>query len=245
MNNLFVYVYYDNDTPFYVGMGKDKRHLDHIKYANRAIAKNAQRNKLSHKLNKIIKMLEENRLPEVKIVYNNLTIEQAQNYERKLITQYGRADLGLGPLTNMTNGGEGVHGRTTMISPDGTPVSVLKEDKAAYEAIGYHHFNKGRKHSDDVNKRKAGPWAGGTRPEHGDKIRLAAANGAYQTRPSRGAHSESTLEKMRAPKKKREGYQNKRWYHSLSLQLELCSNKQPDWSDIQFGRLPKPSYKLL
>ena len=55
--NHFVYVYYDQEVPFYVGMGKGNRHLDHIKYAQRAIDTNAQRNKLSHKLNKIIKLL--------------------------------------------------------------------------------------------------------------------------------------------------------------------------------------------
>ena len=240
MNTHFVYVYYDDsNTPFYVGMGQGSRHLDHIKYAKNAIKVNAPRNKLSHKLNKIIKLLSNNIEPRIDLVYTNLSITDARLIEAKLISQIGRADLGTGTLTNLTNGGDGVVGRTTMIAPDGSSVSIIKEDKLAYEALGYTHFNKNRKHSDEVNKRKAAPWAGSTRPGHGDKVKKAAELGAYKNRPSRGPHSEKTLEKMRAPKKKREGYQGRKWYHSVMLKQEACINTTPIWPDVREGRLPK------
>lgn len=239
MSKHFVYIYYDHDTPFYVGMGFGIRHTDHIRYAQRAIDTNAQRNRLSHKLNKIIKIMSEGRMPRIELVDQGLTVDQARDRERELIAQYGRADLGLGPLTNLTNGGDGVQGRTTMIAPDGTSISILKEDKPAYEAIGYHHFNRGRKHSNEVNQRKAAPWAGGTRPDHGAKVKAAAERGAFKNRPHRGPHSESTLTKMRAPKTKRAGYQNRQWYHSPLLNQEACINQQPDWPDVQPGRLPR------
>jgi hypothetical protein len=238
--NHFVYVYYDQEVPFYVGMGKETRHLDHIRYAQRAIDTNAQRNKLSHKLNKIIKLLTEDRLPDIRIEYSGLTVEEARIKEQELIKKYGRADLGLGTLTNLTNGGDGVQGRTTMISPKGEHVSILKEDKEAYEAIGYIHFNKGRKHSEEVNKRKAAPWTGKTRPEHGKKIKEAAARGAFKGRKKCGSHAEETLVKMRMPKIKRSGYQNRQWYHSIQLCQEKCINTVPDWPDVKRGRLPKP-----
>jgi hypothetical protein len=237
----FIYIYYDNDIPFYVGMGHGRRHLDHIRYAKNAIDTGAHRNRLSHKLNKIIKIISEGRMPKIDIVERGLTIIQAQNREKELIAFYGRADLEKGTLTNLTDGGEGVHGRTTMVSPNGDRISILKEDKPAYEAIGYRHFNLGRKHSHETNQRKAAPWKGGTRPEHGDKIRAAAERGAYKNRPSRGAHSESTLSKMRKPKTKREGYQHRHWYHSIALCCEACINVKPTWPDVQPGRLPKSS----
>lgn len=235
----FVYVYYDKDIPFYVGMGQGNRHLDHIRYAQRAIDTGAQRNKLSHKLNKIIKILAENRLPEIRIEYKELTEEQARVKEIELIKKYGRVDLGTGTLTNLTDGGDGVQGRTTMISPDGESVSILKEDKEEYESIGYVHFNKGRRHSQEVNKRKRAPWTGKTRPGHGQKVKAAAARGAFKGRKSRGPHTEETLIKMRMPKTKREGYQNRQWYHSIQLWEEKCINTVPEWPDVKKGRLPK------
>jgi hypothetical protein len=240
MNNHFVYIYYDeNNIPFYVGLGQGARHLDHIKYAKTAVRAGVPRNKLSHKLNKIIKMLSNNIVPRIEFAYTNVSVRDARLYETALILQHGRVDLGTGTLTNLTNGGDGVVGRTTMIAPDGSSVSILKEDKPAYEEMGYIHFNKNRKHSDEVNKRKAGPWTGGTRPEHGNKIKKAAQEGAYKNRSSRGSHSEKTLEKMRAPKKKRAGYQGRKWYHSTTLKQEACINSQPNWPDVQPGRLPK------
>lgn len=241
MNNHFVYVYYDGTTPFYVGMGSQNRHLDHIKYARRAIANAVPRNKLSHKLNKIINLLLKQSEPRIEFAEKNLTVEAAKSLEIQLISEFGRADLGLGPLTNLTNGGDGVIGRTTMIGPDGQVLSILKEDKLAYEAIGFRHFNKNRKHSPETNRKKSAPWAGLTRPEHGAKIKEAAARGAFKNRKSRGPHSEDTLVKMRAPKIKREGYQNRRWYHSPMLNQEQCINTIPDWPDVQTGRLPKKS----
>lgn len=241
----YVYVYYDNHTPFYVGMGKKNRHLDHIKSARRALDLNIQRNKLSHKLNKIIKIMGEKRLPEIKIEYSELTLSEAREKEKELIKKYGRADLGLGPLTNLTNGGEGVHGRTTMIAPNGARVSILAEDKPVYEENGYIHFNKGRKHSEEVNKRKAGPWKGKTRPEHGLKVKEAAARGAYKKRKIRGPLSEETLDKMRKPKSKKDGYQNRQWYYSLILNEEKCINITPNWPDVKKGRLPKQPSRTL
>ena len=47
---------------------------------------------------------------EVVILQENLTWEQACDLERKMITFYGRRDKGLGPLVNMTDGGDGAQG---------------------------------------------------------------------------------------------------------------------------------------
>jgi len=47
----------------------------------------------------------------VEILFDNLTWEQACKKEKELIREYGRRDLGLGPLVNMTDGGDGAIGR--------------------------------------------------------------------------------------------------------------------------------------
>jgi hypothetical protein len=47
---------------------------------------------------------------EVKILYENLTENEAFNIEKQLITEYGRRDKNSGCLVNLTDGGEGVSG---------------------------------------------------------------------------------------------------------------------------------------
>lgn len=48
---------------------------------------------------------------DIVIIHENLTWEEACIFEKTYINKYGRKDLGLGPLVNLTNGGEGGCGR--------------------------------------------------------------------------------------------------------------------------------------
>lgn len=77
----YVYTYLDESlNPYYVGMG----------CKNRMIAKHLYVNVPA--FDKII-------------VEDNLTQQQAWDREIELIAQYGREDLGTGPLKNLTDGG--------------------------------------------------------------------------------------------------------------------------------------------
>ncbi len=92
--------------PFYVGKGKDsrfQRHLNPSKWENE--------NNL-HKNRKIQKILNAgfNLLDYVIFPHKNLTDERARELEMDIIKSIGRADKRLGPLTNLTDGGEGVAG---------------------------------------------------------------------------------------------------------------------------------------
>ena len=49
----------------------------------------------------------------IDIIYNNLENQEAKELEIFLIKLYGRRDLGLGNLTNLTNGGDGALGKIT------------------------------------------------------------------------------------------------------------------------------------
>jgi len=97
MKNV-VYVYrhrrLDTNEVFYIGIGVDSR----------ATSKQGRSNFWKDTVNKYGYTIE--------ILKENLTWEDAAELEIFLISLYGRRDLGLGTLVNLTDGGEGSLGRT-------------------------------------------------------------------------------------------------------------------------------------
>jgi len=114
----YIYVYLDpiksgsyeyseccfGNEPFYIGLGSGNRDTAHMRKSNLVNDPN------KHKTNKIKKLLENNQQPIIKRIFTNLTFEEACKIEKTLIKSIGRNDLGKGPLTNMSNGGEGYTG---------------------------------------------------------------------------------------------------------------------------------------
>lgn len=107
-NEFYVYSYESPDTfvPFYIGKGKGNRHAYHLLEAK----KEQTFDKNKHKINKIKKILASGSEPVISIVMDNMTEEDAFELEEFLIQEIGRADIGLGTLTNLSNGGEGGKG---------------------------------------------------------------------------------------------------------------------------------------
>lgn len=116
-NNVYVYIYLDprkpgeykygkyifGFEPIYVGKGKGWRINDHINY----VKSNKPRTRNRLKFNKIRKILDSGYEPIAMKIANNLSDSDAYNLERELISLIGRIDLETGPLTNLTDGGEG------------------------------------------------------------------------------------------------------------------------------------------
>lgn len=96
-------VYRGPDKPFYVGMGSFNRPYEHLAEARRSTRK-------THKLNKIRRILKTHESYGVTLIGAPLTRKQAISLEIRAIAVIGRHDLGEGPLTNKTNGGEGASG---------------------------------------------------------------------------------------------------------------------------------------
>jgi hypothetical protein len=86
--------------PIYIGKGKKNRLNDHLK--TRALRKNSFKN------NKIKNILKENLKPMIIKLKENLSENDALSFEKEYISKIGRYPNG--PLTNLTNGGDGVSG---------------------------------------------------------------------------------------------------------------------------------------
>ena len=87
---LYIHKRIADQSVFYVGIGKSQKRAYSTKVRNQhwhAVA---------------------NKGYEVEILFENLTWEEAKQKEVELIQQYGRHDLGLGSLVNMTDGGDGL-----------------------------------------------------------------------------------------------------------------------------------------
>ena len=90
----------NRDLPFYVGKGHGARAWDHFKPDGVN----------PHKDNTIKKAIRENNEIVVEFLESGLSEPDANRYEKLFISAYGRKDLRLGGLTNLTDGGEGTKG---------------------------------------------------------------------------------------------------------------------------------------
>jgi hypothetical protein len=110
-----VYEHLRNDTNevFYVGIGEEEK---------RAFSKHGRNPHWKNIVNKVGYT--------VNIVYKNIEHKEAKKIEILLIEKYGRKDLGLGNLVNMTDGGDGSLGVTNMLGKTHTEESKNKMSEA-------------------------------------------------------------------------------------------------------------------
>lgn len=104
----------DTDEVFYVGIGDSKK---------RAYTKRSR--------NRYWKNIVNSAGYEIDVLFEGISWEQACEVERGMIESYGRKDLGLGQLVNMTDGGEGAKG--------------LKRPDLSINQLGHLNHNYGRK----------------------------------------------------------------------------------------------------
>jgi len=96
-------VHFDYE-PFYAGKGQGRRSDRHVPHA---LKTGADTKGNRHKTNKIRKIVREGYEVLVKRTRKCTNEEASHELERQLIASIGRKDLKLGPLTNLTDGGEG------------------------------------------------------------------------------------------------------------------------------------------
>ena len=145
----FIYGDYEFDyEPFYVGKGKGNRSQHHLWEYN---LKNDNNKIKVNKINKIKK--NNNEIIIIKIV-ENTSEEIAFSLEKNLIQLMGRIHLQTGPLTNMSDGGEGNSNRE---------FSKLHRQRISESRKGYKHTDEWKKTHSSIMREK-NHWSGKNNP---------------------------------------------------------------------------------
>ncbi len=98
--------------PFYIGFGQILRYESHFNEADNLWEKPEEIKKYYNpiKIHKIHQIYRDYDLPRVVIIKEGLTLKEAKELEVFCIKQIGRKDKKEGPLTNLTDGGDGWSG---------------------------------------------------------------------------------------------------------------------------------------
>lgn len=143
MNNWYVYrhIRLDKNVPFYIGIGCKANYARAFEVAKRS--------------DYWLKIYAKTNI-RVEVVAENLSKEQASEKEQEFIQLYGRSNLGLGSLCNLTDGGDG----TTNYKFSEDTKAVLREQK-----LGAANHQYGKKQSTATCKKRSTSMLGQKRSE--------------------------------------------------------------------------------
>lgn len=184
---FYIYTHTRKDTGevFYIGKGNGKRAWDKLK-------RNNHWNNITNKTDY-----------DISIVFESTNELDVLEKEVELIRYYGRKDLGLGNLVNLTNGGEGACGRVVSVEQREKISEYRKKNKLAcgennpmygISRFGIENPMYGKKHTNETKMKiskqfKDGRYKGSNNPMHGvirrlgdnpnSKIVIDTYNGIY------------------------------------------------------------------
>lgn len=195
----FVYTWFKpGNIPFYVGMGRTPTRWNPL-YSR-------TRNPHCHRTVQLVG------IENVRVaIVENLSKADACRIEQTLIWYYGRSDLGLGPLTNLTDGGEGIQQVTesAKIKMSISAKATTKErsdrisgDKNPMRNKAIYTYAVHRMNSPEVLAKYSGNANPAKRPEVQAKIRAKWADPEYKAamiekKKGRAIHSNLEKEKRR------------------------------------------------
>ncbi len=136
--------YHFNYEPFYAGKGCGERIWDHL--AKKEINKH---NFKAYKIKKLIRLGYDLKQGFIKKIKENLMEKESIDLEIKIIKTIGRKNLGLGPLTNLTDGGEGISGYK---HTQETKNEYSKKRMGNKYAFGFKHSEKTKKKFSEQRK---------------------------------------------------------------------------------------------
>lgn len=194
MNNIY-YVYQlrraDRQEPFYIGKGQDDRAADHFREYNL---------KKHHPKNYTIKKaIREGVDLLVEYLWTGLSETEAFRREVWAIAMWGRKDRNDGPLTNLTDGGEGASGQ---IISEETRLKRIAIMRPIYASESFR--NNRRKHhalqfSDPVMRKR---HQESTLDSNNDPDKIARANAKFKESYDFEAHSARMKELHNRPELK-------------------------------------------
>lgn len=162
-NNFYVYLYKNplkNGEPFYVGKGVGNRSRRHLQFARSSYSCDSN----LHKLNTIRKILRNGLEPDITIVDEGISEDQAFELEMFLISEIGRADLKQGTLTNLTDGGDGVRGWVGLsgeLNPMyGKPGTFTGKKHSKETCQRLSEVNLGKKHREETKEKLSKHFTG-------------------------------------------------------------------------------------
>lgn len=184
----YTYVYFDvqRQEPFYVGKGKNARAWDHLK--------SEKRSEFIHRLRKMIRNSNNPRIS----IYAGFDNELSSLVEMELISKYGRKDLGLGPLLNLTDGGEGAAGRKASDAHRANMSKAKKGQKYSEEASkNYRAASIGRTYTAERNAKVSASLMGHSVSDEA-RAKIGAKTKARPNGMLGKKQSEETKAKIRA-----------------------------------------------
>lgn len=174
--NAMFYIYRhirpDTGEVFYIGLG---RYQKNWKYQRAHTTKNRNIH-----WQRIVNKCEGHFI--VDILLDSLTQPQAETKERLFIMIYGRSDLGLGTLCNLTNGGEGTQ-----------ELSQESRDKISQSMKGSKNHMFGKEHTQDFKDNMKIKMSGSNNPNFGKPLPEHHKEINRQTQLGR-KHSKDTIE---------------------------------------------------
>jgi group I intron endonuclease len=178
-----IYVYDDlvfDYEPFYIGKGTDNRHY-HSSFDRHNSFK---KNKIKSLNKKNIKVLS------IK-VFEDLNEQESFSIETTIIKKIGRRDLKLGPLTNLTDGGDG---RTNIVVSEKTKKKISKTKKSQH--LHNKHTELTKNLLKKINQGENNPFFGKNHTEEVKEEQSLRVSGTNH--PMWGKkHNEETIQKIR------------------------------------------------
>jgi len=235
-----------NRETFYVGRGND------CKRRSKASANPGKRGGLKDQ--RIADILSAGMSPKIRILRFCFTKEESIIWEKYFIAKIGRKDLGLGPLLNQTDGGDGPTGLSIVTRQKmsearkgegngffGMHHSKESKAKIASAKIGGQAPNKGIPHSEEAKKKMSESLKGkgkGKKISEEQKSRISEANrGRHHTEEARKKMSEACKGRHRTAETRSKMSESRKGRPSPMLGKHHSAEARKRMSESHTGRI--------
>ena len=244
--NFYIYIYLDprksgdyeygdlrfTHEPFYVGKGSNKRYRPeghtNSEWLYRKVRKIGAQNTI------------------IEMPFFDAHESVIMEYEKRLITEIGRQDLGEGPLVNLTDGGGGSSGRVpSQKTRDRISKSLIGRETTEEHRKNLSRANKGKKLTEECKKKISQSLVGRKQTEEVIQKRVVAFRKYYKTHDGYWKGTEGVFKGCSHTEeaKKTISKKKKKYYKENPDKVELISkNTIRQWEKGQFNHFGENHY---